>query len=65
MVKGKDVLTSGKGKDQFMFSNGKAFIEIRSIPFDRTMGVDKITDFEVLAPLHSSQLHHLKSTDSA
>lgn len=44
---GKDVLTGGKGKDQFMFSNGEAFIEIRSIPFDRTMGVDKITDFEV------------------
>lgn len=43
---GNDALTGGKGKDEFVFNNGEIFISIQSIPFNRAMGVDRITDFE-------------------
>jgi FG-GAP-like repeat/RTX calcium-binding nonapeptide repeat (4 copies) len=43
---GNDVLTGGKGADLFVFNNGETFVDIQSVPFARSMGVDKILDFE-------------------
>lgn len=43
---GNDRLTGGKGKDKFVFNNGEAIFIPESLPFNRAMGVDRITDFE-------------------
>lgn len=44
--KGNDVLTGGKGKDNFQFKADIQFYgDEQVIPFDRSWGVDKLTDF--------------------
>lgn len=43
---GNDSLTGGKGSDRFVFSQGDTFVADQSVPFTRSMGVDKLTDFQ-------------------